>query len=261
MSVFLHRFANLVAAAILMLLLTPSLRAAAAPAARPATGSAEAVLFDAANRDRAAAGLPAFQWDAALAASALQHAQIMARRNTLSHQFPGEPPLQQRAMQAGARFSVIAENVAEGPSAGGLHAQWMNSAPHRANLLDHDLNAVGIAVVRNGNLFFGVEDFSEAVPEMNLDEQEQLVARLLAAQGIRSAGASEEARKACKLDRGWAGEKARTMLRYETADLHRLPDDIVRKVRSGRYQSAGIGACEAGGETGFARFRIAILLY
>lgn len=261
MSVFRYRFAKVVAAVMLILPLTPALRAAAIPAARPATGSAEAVLFDAANRDRAAAGLPLFQWDPALAASALQHAEWMARRNTLSHQFPGEPPLQQRAMQSGARFSLIAENVAEGPSAGGLHKQWMNSAPHRANLLDHDLNAVGIAVVRNGNLYFAVEDFSEAVPAMSLDEQEEQVARLLAAQGMRSAGASPEARMACTQDRGWGGERPRTMLRYETADLSRLPDDVVRKVRSGRYQSAGIGACEAGGETGFARFRIAILLY
>ena len=70
----------------------------------------------------------ALRWDPALAAAAHQHALRMAQANQLSHQFPGEPPVQDRARQAGARFSVIAENVAQGPSVAGLHTQWMNSA-------------------------------------------------------------------------------------------------------------------------------------
>ncbi len=60
----------------------------------------------------------------------------MAAQNTLSHQLPGEPGMADRASQAGARFSSLAENVAEGPSAESIHRQWMNSPPHRANLLD-----------------------------------------------------------------------------------------------------------------------------
>ena len=85
-------------------------------APEPPDGSPEAKLFDAANRSRAAAACRRLQWDAALAASARQHAQRMAQQNTLSHQFPGELPLQERATQTGARFSLIAENVAEGPT-------------------------------------------------------------------------------------------------------------------------------------------------
>ena len=84
-------------------------------------------------------------------------------RSTLSHQFPGEASLEDRGTQSGARFSVIAENVAEGPTVAGLETQWMNSPPHRANLLAGDMNAIGIAVVQNGNTLFAVE-FSQAVP-------------------------------------------------------------------------------------------------
>jgi uncharacterized protein YkwD len=263
MSTTLRRFAILTALAVIVLLLTPTLHAAAgaARAARPQAGTPETILLESANRDRASAGLPALQWDMSLAGSARAHAQMMAQRNTLSHQFPGELPLQQRATQAGARFSVIAENVAEGQSANGLHIQWMNSAPHRANLLANDLNAVGIAVVQSGGLLFAVEDFSEAVPVLNLDVQELQVATLLSSRGLRLVSATPDARKTCDLGRGWAGQKPLSVLRYETADLSRLPEDIEQKVLSGKYRSAAVGACDAGSAGGFTQFRIAILLF
>ena len=262
MSPTLRRFAILAALTILALLLTSTLHAAAAGrAAHPEPGSPETLLLDAANRDRAAAGLPPFQWDAGLAISAKMHALMMAQRNMLTHQFPGELPVQQRATRAGARFSVIAENVAQGPSISGLHVQWMNSAPHRANLLANDLNAVGIAVVQSGNMLFAVEDFSEAVAALNLDEQELQVVRLLSSRGLRPVSTSPDARKTCDLDRGSIGQKPLTVVRFETADLNRLPEDITQKILSGRYRSASVGACEAGGSVGFTRFRIAILLF
>jgi uncharacterized protein YkwD len=262
MRTTLRCFAILAALTILALFLTPTLHAAsAARAASPQPGAPETLLLDAANRDRASAGLPPFLWDAALAASAELHAQWMAQRHTLSHQFPGELPMQQRATQAGARFSVIAENVAEGPSVSGLHVQWMNSAPHRANLLANDMNAIGIAVVQSGNMLFAVEDFSMAVPMLNLDAQELQVATLLSSRGLRSVSASPDARKTCDLDRGWAGQKPLAVMRYETADLSRLPGDIAQKVVNGKYRNAAVGACDAGATAGFTRFRIAILLF
>jgi Cysteine-rich secretory protein family len=251
------RCLTIIAAIVLLaLLLTPTLYAAT-----PQASAADITLLNAANRDRAAAGLPSLQWDPALAAAAHQHALRMAQMNTLSHQFPGEPPMQDRARQAGARFSLIAENVAEGPSVTGLHTQWMNSPPHRANLLDPELNSVGISAVQSGNMLFAVEDFSAAVPALALDAQEQQVESQLIAHGLNAVSSTADARKTCELDRGWAGQKPATVLRYETADLKRLPDEIEPKVASGKYRAAAVGACDAAGSSGFSRFRIAILLY
>jgi Cysteine-rich secretory protein family len=219
------------------------------------------MLLDAANHSRAAAGLPPLQWDAALAAAARQHAQCMAQHNTISHQFPGELPLQQRAMQTGARFSLIAENVAEGPTVLGLHTQWMNSPPHRANLLDRELNAVGIAVVQSGGQLFAAEDFSAAVALLGLNAQELQVSSQLAARGVRPLNATDDARKTCEMDRGWAGQRPVSVVRYETSDLSHLPADVDQRVQGGKYRGAAVGACEAGGAGGFTRYRIAILLY
>ena len=167
--------------------------------AAPQTASAERTLFDAANRERAAQGLAQLRWDNALANAARDHAQLMAERNTLSHQFPGEPALQDRARVAGARFTEIAENVAEGPSADVIHASWMHSPPHRANLLDPELTAIGIAVVgsasrdgagagrRGAGMLFAAEDFSQSVASLSLVEQEKQVAAALAAHGLQVA--------------------------------------------------------------------------
>lgn len=258
MATALRCLTILAAIVVAALLIIPTLHATSS---HPQANTAESILLTAANRDRAAAGLQPLQWDTALAAAAHQHALRMAQMNTLSHQFPGEPPMQDRARQAGARFRLIAENVAEGPSVPGLHTQWMNSPPHRANLLDPALNAVGIAVVQGGNMLFAVEDLATVVSALRLDAQESQVASQIAARGIRAVNSTADARKTCELDRGWAGERPVSVLRYETADLSRLPEDIDQKVGSGKYHSAAVGACETSGGGDFARFRIAILLY
>ena len=63
------------------------------------------------------------------------------RLNQLSHQFPGEPSLQDRARQAGARFSTIAENVAQGPTLGGIHTSMdeFSSASRQSSRSDAKL--------------------------------------------------------------------------------------------------------------------------
>jgi uncharacterized protein YkwD len=177
--------------------------------------AAERALFDAANRERASQGLAQLRWDNALANAARDHAQLMAERNTLSHQFPGEPALQDRARVAGARFTEIAENVAEGPSADVIHASWMHSPPHRANLLDPELTAIGIAVVgtasRDGagrggvGMLFAVQDFSQSVASLSLVEQEKQVAAALAARGLQVASLGPGAFSGANVNRSNGG--------------------------------------------------------
>ena len=107
---------------------------------------AERQLFDPVNRERSAKGLPTLRWNPALADAARRHAQLLAENKSLSHQFSGEPSLPARATKAGVHFTTIAENVAEAPSAADIHSLWMHSPHHRANILDRDLDSIGIAV-------------------------------------------------------------------------------------------------------------------
>jgi uncharacterized protein YkwD len=119
-------------------------------------------LFDATNRERRAHGLPALQWNDALAIAARRHAIEMAQKDTLSHQFPGEASLPSRVRQTGAHFVWLSENVALGPNTSLIHAQFVKSPPHRANILDTDMNVVGIGIVERNGQLFAVEDFSKA---------------------------------------------------------------------------------------------------
>src|SRR5713226_9497942 len=168
----------------------------------------ERQLFEALNRERTAQDLPPLQWDNALFKAARRHALLMLNLNRLEHQLPGESGLEGRLSEAGARFSVIAENIAIGSNPRIIHAGWMNSPGHRKNILDSRLTSVGIAAVHGPGGLFAVQDFSQLVPNLSVEQQEQKVITLLIAQGFRSANATDGARKTCETDAGFAGAPA-----------------------------------------------------
>jgi uncharacterized protein YkwD len=100
-------------------------------------------------------------WNEALADAAEKHASEMARQNSVAHTLPGEPSLASRASKAGARFSWISENIVQSASAVGAHEQFMKSPNHRANILDSDMDSIGIGVAERHDQLFVVEDFAK----------------------------------------------------------------------------------------------------
>ena len=122
----------------------------------------EQMIFDSVNRERAARQLKPVRWDAGLAAAARGHAQKMAQAGQISHQFPGEYDFAMRVRMAGVHFVSVAENVAEAPNVAMLHEEWMNSPPHRENILDPDLDSLGVSVIERNGEFFAVQDFALA---------------------------------------------------------------------------------------------------
>lgn len=131
-------------------------------AAQAGANVAERGLFKAVNHERAAHGLPALKWDAALAKAARTHAAAMAKRNAVEHRFPGEPSLPARVTKAGGKFLSLSENVVQSTSASQAHSQFMKSTSHKANILDREMDSVGIGVAEKGKQLFVVEDFSKA---------------------------------------------------------------------------------------------------
>jgi uncharacterized protein YkwD len=221
----------------------------------------EKLLLDATNRERAAAGLQSLKWDDALAAAAREHARLIAGENVLSHQLPGEPPLDQRVAQAGAKFAMVAENIAVGPNPESIHDGWMHSPGHRRNILNAELTAIGIATTRGSGGLFAVQDFSRQVADLSLAQQEETVASLLLTAGLPAVDATEDARKTCGLDRGYAGLAVLYVVRFEVTDLSKLPDELLQKISSRKYHKGTVGACKGGDAGGFTRYRIAVLLY
>lgn len=223
----------------------------------------EQSLFAATNRARADQGLAPLRWDDALAAAAKTHAEWIVQNSQLSHQYPGEADLAARAAQTGAHFQSVAENIAMGASAGQIQKQWMNSPPHRANILDPQLNAVGFSVIERAGYLYAVADFDRSVAALTPEQAEAAVERLLVARSIRIAGSNLDARQTCEMTHGSAGgSHPLFVMRWQNSDLSALPPALEGKLKTGRYQSAAVGACaSANAESAFTTYRIAVLLY
>jgi uncharacterized protein YkwD len=129
--------------------------------AQSGTHAAELQLLASVNRARQAQGLPGLRWNDALAVAARRHAGLMAQHGAAEHGFAGEPGLAARATQAGAKFVSLSENVAQGPTVEAIHAEFISSPNHRANMLDSDMDTIGIGIVEHGGQLFAVEDFSK----------------------------------------------------------------------------------------------------
>ncbi|MGA7885643.1 MAG: CAP domain-containing protein, partial [Acidobacteriaceae bacterium] len=214
------------------------------------------------NQDRAAQGLPALQWSAALARSAQAHAQIVAQEPTLSHQYPGEPGLMDRAKLAGVHFQTIAENIAAGWNASQIEDGWMHSPSHRKNILDPTLDALGVAVVRRGGQLYAVEDFAETAQALGVPQVEERVRALLRGYHVDASAPASPAEQACRMWRGLPpGTTSRAVVRFETSDLSQLPSAVTQEIRGKDFTRAAVGACLPPAGNAFTTYRIAILFY
>jgi len=256
--------------AVLQVLVALSL--VGAPSARAVTRGSSALqeaehrLLEQANLDRAARSLAPVRQDTLLAQAALFHALQMAEHLDISHGFAGEPDLSQRGAAAGVHFSLITENVAEAQDPEVIHGLWMQSPGHRANLLDPEVNAVGIAVVERNHEVFAVEDFATTVSSMSLEEQESAVLKALTTSGLKAANPDPQvltaARTTCGMPTGYAGARQPWyVMRYTASQLDRLPRQLATRLNSGQYHQVAVGACTSNEPTAFASYSVAILLY
>ena len=219
-----------------------------------------------ANQARAQAGAVPLKWDAALAAAARQHCLLMAANRSISHQYADEPEVKERAAQAGAHFSLIEENVAFAPTPAAIHNAWMNSPHHRVNLLNPDVDRVGVAVVAGRGGLYAVADYERAVPVLTRDQVEGAVAGLLKASGVNVLRDATLARAACAKDDGMprsaSGPQPHYVIRWQQATLAHLPEALADRLATGRYHQAAVGSCAMQSEEdAFTAYRLAVLLY
>ncbi len=153
------------AAIVLTAMVGFGLSSCSLPAATPAASSGSptdpvaAAVFQQLNANRAANGLPALTWNSKLASIAASWSQQMASSGSLTHQNLGT--LLSSPDFAG--FTTLGENILQGPSgmtASEMETSWMNSPPHRANILSGAFNVVGIAYTTGADgRRWAVEDF------------------------------------------------------------------------------------------------------
>ena len=229
-------------------------------------GRAKSIL-DLTNQARKDANLKPLVWDESLAKAAQSHAEKMAAAGTLSHQYAGEPDVAQRAAAVGAHFSLIEENIAMADTAFHVHQGWMKSPPHHDNLLNADINRIGVGVVEAHGELYAVADYAKAVDQMTTAQVEAAVAKVVAAKGVTILPAADQARAYCaqKSESGQgdsAEMKPSFLMRWSGADITNLPPQLSAALSSGEFKQASVGSCEAApGTTVFSGYKVAVLLY
>ncbi|MCA1824709.1 MAG: CAP domain-containing protein [Mycobacteriales bacterium] len=110
-------------------------------------GPGEYDFVSRANSARAAAGRVRYRVASDLVAVARRHSAEMAARGSIWH----NPRLASEV----SGWSMVGENVGMGGDVASIHAAFMNSAPHRANILDRDFTEIGVgtATGKNGTLY------------------------------------------------------------------------------------------------------------
>lgn len=123
-----------------------------APAAR-ADGADDAAFLAAANAERSRAGVQQLRMSSDLVGVAAKQAQAMAAAGRIHH----NPDLATDV----TNWVTVAENVGRGADANQIHAAFMASSGHKANILDRRFSEVGIATVRAGDYLYVAQVFRE----------------------------------------------------------------------------------------------------
>ncbi|GAB7191737.1 hypothetical protein NUM3379_24450 [Kineococcus sp. NUM-3379] len=140
------------AAGVLAALATATALAATPAAAEPLPAPDPALLaaqrvVELTNAERAARGCPALTADPVLGDVAARHSSDMALSGRLSHVGSDGSTPGRRLRAAGYRARAWAENAAWGhATAEDVVRGWLDSPPHRANLLSCHLRAVGVGL-------------------------------------------------------------------------------------------------------------------
>lgn len=117
----------------------------------------ETSVVELTNAERAKNGCGPLAINATLTTVARAHSKDMAVNKFFDHNSQdGRTPFD-RMKAAGYTYSMAAENIAAGqPTAASVVTAWMNSAGHRANILNCKLTQIGVGVYRLSGSPYGV---------------------------------------------------------------------------------------------------------
>jgi uncharacterized protein YkwD len=107
-------------------------------------------VIDLTNAERKGAEkpLPPLKMNPKLMEAARKHAANMAAQEKMDHVLDGKNPAD-RATAAGYKWRAVGENVAAGQKTPKeVVKAWMDSPPHRENILNDAYNEIGVAVAK-----------------------------------------------------------------------------------------------------------------
>ena len=114
------------------------------------------------NAERAKESLAALDADSALDGTALVKARDMAVNNYFEHVSPSGVSLADLYRDYGIPYHYGGENLALGyETPASVVEAWMNSAGHRANIMNVNYTKIGVGIVRNASdVYYWVQHFT-----------------------------------------------------------------------------------------------------
>ena len=106
------------------------------------------------NHERSSRGLRTLSVRSDLVAIARRHSQEMANHGGIYHN-------DNLANEVSGDWTELGENVGRGPTVDDIHRAFMNSAPHRANILRASYNQIGIGTAIKGGYIYVTEVFAK----------------------------------------------------------------------------------------------------
>lgn len=131
------------------------------PTAQSDIAQMEQRVLDLTNQERAKNGLSPLSGDSKIAQVARDHSQDMINRHYFEHTTPDGVTFDKRLSNAGIPFHAAAENIALNQSAEAAVTAWMNSAGHRANILNGNYHKLGVGIAKGTDGYYFTQDFTD----------------------------------------------------------------------------------------------------
>jgi uncharacterized protein YkwD len=218
---------------------------------RARAGSADPALaadvLAAHNKVRAEEKLPPLSADPKLTAAAKAHAEDMAKHETMTHEGTDGSTPAQRIERQGYHARASGENVAEGQtSAESVMRTWLNSPPHRKNILG-PYSQVGIAVARGkgGEPYWAV-DFGTPWPVL---DPAKAAAGVVEALNKERKAAGKKPLKAVDVLNRVAADQAKALARGDSLEGGQGQGrDVLAEVRESGYRYRKLAEVSASGQ-------------
>jgi hypothetical protein len=136
-----------------------------------------ATLLKDINRIRINNGLKKIEELKSLSKISYFHSKDMAENNFFSHlSSDGETPYK-RVKKEGIKFKKILENISQSPKLCLAHNEILESPGHLNNLLDDEVNKIGLGIYQKDDSFYLTEDFILLDENKSLEEYKNIFLR------------------------------------------------------------------------------------
>jgi uncharacterized protein YkwD len=141
----------------------PAAASIAPPTAAVSTGPEATEVVRLVNVERTKAGCAALTVDPRLTTAAQGHSADMVAKNYFDHTSPDGGTFTARIQATGFPLTQVGENIAAGqPTPAAVMTAWMNSAGHRANILNCSYNQLGVGYAKGGSYgYYWTQDFGK----------------------------------------------------------------------------------------------------